>query len=47
MMQLLEKREGSEANDLRRWSSMIEEFFSKITFAFAEELLQINEIGPL
>ncbi len=47
MMQLLEKREGGEANDLRRWSSMAEEFLSKITSASAEELLQVNKFGPL
>ncbi len=47
MMQLLEKREGGEANDLRRWSSTAEEFLSKITSAFAEELLQVNKFGPL
>jgi len=47
MMQLLKKREGSEANDLRRWSSTAEEFLSKITSASAVELLQVSEFGPL
>ena len=47
MMQLLKKREGAEANDLRRWSSTAEEFLSKITSASAEELLQVSEFGPL
>jgi len=47
MMQLLEKHKGSEANDLRRWSSTAEEFLSKITSASAEELLQVSEFAPL
>ncbi|KAL8644731.1 MAG: hypothetical protein Q9210_007106, partial [Variospora velana] len=47
LMQLLEKREGAEANDLRRWSSTAEEFSSKITSASAEVLLQVSEFGPL
>ena len=47
MIQLLGKREGPEANDLRRWSSTAKEFLSKITSASAEELLQVSEFGPL
>ena len=47
MMQLLDKREGAEANDLRRWSSTAEDFTSKITSASAKELLQVSELGPL
>ena len=47
MTQLLENREGSEANDLRRWSSTAEEFLSKIPSASAEELLQVSEFPPL
>ncbi len=47
MMQLLEKREGAEVSDLRRRSSMAEEFSSKITSASAEELLQVSGFGPL
>ena len=47
MMQLLAKREGGEANDLRLWSSTVEEFSSKITSSSAEELLQVSEFGPL
>ena len=46
LMQLLDKREGANANDLRRWSSTAEEFSSKITSASAEELLQVSEFGP-
>lgn len=47
MMQLLEKRERGEANDLRRWSSTAEEFSSKITSASVEELFQVSKFGPL
>ena len=47
MRQLLGKREGAAANDLRRWSSTAEEFSSKIMSASAEELLQVSEFGPL
>jgi len=47
MIQLLERRKGGEANDLRRWSSIAEEFSSKITSTSAEELLQVSKFGPL
>ena len=47
IMQLLENREGSEANDLRHWSSTAEEFLSKIPSASVEELLQVSEFPPL
>ncbi|KAL8832496.1 MAG: hypothetical protein Q9191_000223 [Dirinaria sp. TL-2023a] len=45
MRQLLGKREGAAANDLRRWSSTAEEFSSKIMSASAEELLQVSEFA--
>ncbi len=47
MMQLLKKRKRSEANDLHRWFFTIEEFLSKTTSAFAEELLQVSKFDSL
>ena len=46
MMQLLESRRKGKnpvkANDLRRWSSTAQGFWSKITSASADELLQVS-----
>jgi len=47
MIQLLKRRKRNEVNDLRRWFFMTEEFSSKITSAFAEELLQISKFDFL
>lgn len=47
MMQLLKKRKRDEANDLRRWFFTVEEFLSKTTSAFAEELLQVSKFDSL
>ncbi len=47
MMQLLKKRKRDEANDLRQWFFTIEEFLSKTTSAFAEELLQVSKFDSL
>ena len=46
LMQLLNKRKGGNANDLRRQSSTAKEFLSKITSASAEELLQVSKFSP-
>ena len=46
MMQLVEKRRKDkgpiEANDLHRWSSTAQGFWSKIPSASAEKLLQVS-----
>ena len=46
MMQLLEKRRKGKdpikANDLHRWSPTAKEFWSKISSASAEKLLEVN-----